>query len=172
MLLWREVKWCCADPRTYETYEFLMINCTSCLCYNEKFLLILLHRSSRRNLSSTPQGDATFPLRTKSQPVAISTPTPTGTGSPISSPSQMKKQLAYARTKPSPPTVLAKPAKSSTSTKQREGREGTRSHASSVTKLRKHRSNQRSKEAPANLTPKIWRSAPRMVSTCTHTFCC
>ena len=129
------------------------------------------YRSSRRNLSSTPQGDATFPLRTKSQPVAVSTPTPTGTGSPISSPSQMKKQLAYARTKPSPPTVLAKPAKSSTTTtKQREGKEGTRSHASSVTKPRKHRSNQRSKEAPANLTPKIWRSAPRMVSTLT--FCC
>ena len=154
--------------------EFLMIKCcTSCLCYNEKFLLFPLHRSSRRNLSSTPQGDATFPLRTKSQPVAVSTPTPTGTGSPISSPSQMKKQLAYARTKPSPPTVLAKPAKSSTTTtKQREGKEGTRSHTSSVTKPRKHRSNQRSKEAPGNLAPKIWRSAPRMVSTCTRTFCC
>ena len=88
--------------------------------------------------------------------------TPTGTGSPISSPSQAKKQLAYARTKPSPPTVLAKPAKSST-TKQIKGREG-RSHALSATKPRKHRSNQQSKEAPANLTPRIWRSAPRMVS--------
>ena len=116
-------------------------------------------RSSRKNLSSTPQGDATFPLRTKSQPVTVSTPT--GTGSPISSPSQAKKQLAYARTKPSPPTVLAKPAKSSSSKK--EGKEG-RSHMSSVAKLRKNRSNQRSKEAPANLAPKTWRSAPRIVS--------
>lgn len=127
----------------------------------------LMHRSSRKNLSSSPQGDATFPLRTKSQPVTVSTPT--GTGSPISSPSQAKKQLAYARTKPSPPTVLAKPAKPSTA--KQEGREG-RSHASSATKPRKHRSNQqRSKEAPANLTPKIWRSAPRMVSL-VHFACC
>ena len=112
-------------------------------------------RSSRKNLSSSPQGDATFPLRTKSQPVAS---TSSGSSTPISSPSQSKKQLAYARTKPSPPTPQAKPIKSST-------KEEGRSRQPTITKVRKHRSNQRSKEAPANLSPRIWRSAPRIVST-------
>ena len=117
-----------------------------------------LCRSSRKNVSSSTQSDTAHPLRTSSQPAAISSmPSSSSSASSILVPSSSsppgpglnKKQLAYARTK----TAHGKPFKSP------------------PTKARKHRANQRSKEAPGCLSPKSWKSVPaRVVSThlCTY----
>ena len=110
-------------------------------------MYILYCRSSRKYLGAN-QSDTTHPLRTSSQPVTTnsssssSTP-PVSAPSSVSSPTQVKRQQAYARTKPSAPKKLSK---------------------SPPTKPKRHRNTrQRSKEAPAILSPKNWRSVPARV---------
>ena len=116
---------------------------------------ILYFRSSRKYLGAN-QGDTTHPLRTSSQPVTTtsssssSTP-PVSAPSSVFSPTQAKRQQAYARTKPSTPKKLSK---------------------SPPTKPKRQRNpRQRSKEAPAVLSPKNWRSVPtRVVSKCVYMY--